>query len=211
MISSRNPEHLKREGPVAPRGDGCLVPAIFVLAAAARPWDSESATASARAPQAGEELARATNQAATPVVKVTHPTLAAPMQEDRSARKHAGIHRFADLRAHQRLSDALVFRYRRAGEEGRSAGGDRNAGNRSAAAAGAGAARDSAGQLRAGENHCRPLAVAAEEQLGFEAGNRSGCRESWPRKKPSSIRMPPMYADLSNCSRSKKCTRRSTE
>ena len=48
-----------------------------------------------------------------------------------------GIHRLAHLRPHHRVPDPLVLRHRRKSEEGRAAGGDRNARTGSATLAGA--------------------------------------------------------------------------
>ncbi len=63
-----------------PRGGWRLGPALFILAAAAALGFGIRNGIRTRA-EAGEELARATNQAATPVVKVIHPNLAAPVEE----------------------------------------------------------------------------------------------------------------------------------
>ncbi len=65
-----------------------------------------------------------------------------------ASRQHAGIRRDAHLRAHQRLSEELVFRYRRAREGGAIAGGDRDPGNRPPTRPGARRPGHGAGQLR---------------------------------------------------------------
>src|ERR1017187_3530316 len=53
------------------------------------------------------------------------------------AGEHAGIRRFADLCAHQRVPEALVFRHWCARQTGRPAGGDRHSRDRPATAPGA--------------------------------------------------------------------------
>jgi RND family efflux transporter MFP subunit len=71
----RNPETESR-----PRRSLRLGPIIFVLAAAAALGFAIRNGIHARA-KASEELAHVTDQAATPIVKVIHPTPAAPLQE----------------------------------------------------------------------------------------------------------------------------------
>jgi len=73
----KNPETVVKHP--APRSSR-LVPAIFLLAAATALAFGIRSGIRARTTE-GEDLARTTNQAATPVVKVVHPTPAAPLQE----------------------------------------------------------------------------------------------------------------------------------
>ncbi len=58
-------------------------------------------------------LATDTSAAAVPVVDVVHPQADAPDQDLVLPGQTIGLHRHADLRAHQRLSEALVLRHRR--------------------------------------------------------------------------------------------------
>ena len=68
-----------------------------------------------------------------------------------AARQRDRLHRFAHLRAHRRLPDALVLRHRRAREEGRAAGRDRH--SRSGPATGPGRGRP---EYRPGQRQQRP-------------------------------------------------------
>ncbi len=98
-----------------------------------------------------------------------------------AARPDHGLHRHADLRAHQRLSESLEFRYRRACPAGRPAGPDRDARSRPAVAPGAratgsdaGGARAVAGKHGTCQGDDRPLLGPGSPGLDEPAAGRPG-------------------------------------
>ena len=104
----------------------------------------------------------------------------------RSAGQYAGVRRHPDLRADQRLSQALDSRYRRPREGGPAAGRDRHPGGRRSAPPGAGGSRDRRGELPSRRENRHALAGAAQDRFGLEAGGRPdpgrhGGKESRPR------------------------------
>src|ERR1039457_7160342 len=90
------------------------------------------------------------------------------------AGEHAGIRRFADLCAHQRIPEALVFRYWRPRKTRRPVGRNRDSGDRRATAPGARRSRHGESQSRPGADHRGPLAVSIDQRLCLETGDRPG-------------------------------------
>ena len=88
------------------------------------------------------------------------------------SRKCTTVHHFADLCAHQRISEEVVFRYWSARQAGATACGDRNAGSRPATPASSQQPVYRAGKSRARRHHQDPISGTFEKQCCIPAGRR---------------------------------------
>ncbi len=119
---------------------------------------------------AATALNRQTQEMAVPTVSVVHPRRGAADRGSGPSRQRPGVRGDAHLCPHQRLSEELVLRYRRARQGGRTAGRHRH--SRSGPPTGPGARRPGhrAGQLRSLEDHGGAVSVFVQERFGGQAG-----------------------------------------
>ncbi len=129
-----------------------------------------------------------TNALAAPTVIVNPPTPGPAAAGDHPARQPSGLHRLAHLRPHRRLSQEVVFRYRRACSQGPAAGGDRVPRSRSAARPGPGRPRHRRDQRRQCPHAIQPLSGAGEDRLRFSSWIRITSTPRPPPETPRSSR-----------------------
>ena len=130
------------------------------------------------------EVAKWTAEHAVPIVATVTPKQGVTGQQVVAARRYRGLVRGADLCAGERLSQGLVFRFRRACREGPAAGGNRCARSRRPVGRGqgeAGVGRSPGQGQGGGAQFCRDdlcaLARLAEGRR-FRAGDRNQRRRN---------------------------------